>query len=428
MNKLSVALTLCFSLSAVAAAIATPGGGAPVYKLTDDDMAIIHQSNSIIEGLPGDRLGLDEALNKIDLSDFVDQGKYQDAVAEARALGQQIQQARQEAPLIDAISMEEVAGPVPKPYVDHTTLVFASLSLGEQGLKEVLASASGREDTVVVFRGIPEGETLAVAVTRLQKLAAQHDPAPNIIINPDLFRSYKVNVVPTIIAINEADTPVAGEPAEPKARVLGLSDPDWLDKAVARGENGDQGVKGPVEPILEQDMIEMAKERAARIDWEQQKENAIANYWRNQNFTKLDRAPKKRLRIFDPSVQITQDIQTPDGTYIARKGDIINPLDIRAFTQAVVVFDPTDKQQIELVLAALPGLKARPEIGFISFIVTQLDKGDGWESYTQITDLLDEPVTLLTPDVAGRFELEYVPSVITSGGKVFHITELAKAD
>lgn len=426
MNKLSAALTLCFSLGVMGAAIAAPAGGTPAYKLTDEDLAVIQQSKSIAEGAANRNNGLNDVLLNIDLSDFIDQKKYAEAASEARELGLEIQAARQNAPMIDASTMDET-GPTPKPYADHTTLVFASLSLGEQGLNEVLASASGREDTVVVFRGIPYGENFASTITRLQQMAAQHDPMPNIIINPDLFRSYKIDVVPTIVAINDEDLPLAGELAEAKAKVFGLSDADWLDKALARGEIGNLGVKGPIEPILEEDMIEMAKERAAQIDWEQKKENAIANYWHKQNFTKLDRAPKQRLRIFDPSIQVTQDIQAPDGTYIARQGDIINPLDIRAFTQAVVIFDPTDKQQIELVQEALPSLKARPEIGFISYIVTQLDTTDGWESYSQITDLLDEPVTLLTPDVAGRFGIEYVPSVITSGGNVFHITELARA-
>lgn len=424
MNRLSVALTLCFSLGALGAAVATPAGGAPVYQLTDEDMDIIKQSKSIVERTTSDEHGIDEALLSIDLDDFVNKDKYRAAAAEARELGQQIRQARQDAPMTDAATMDE-AGPVPNPYTEHTMLVFASLSLGEQGLSGLLASAAGREDTVVVFRGIPEGENLTQAVSRLQQLAAKHNPMPNIIINPDLFRSYKVDVVPMLISISPDDIPLAGELAQPNVQVAGLSDPGWLDRAIERGEKGDLGFKGPVETILEVDMIEMAKERAAQIDWEQQKENAIANYWHNQNFTKLPRAPKKRMRIFDPSVQITQDIQAPDGTYIARQGDIINPLDIRAFTQAVVIFDPTDKVQVQLVKETLPELKNRPEIGFISFIVTQLDKGDGWESYEQITDLLDEHVTLLTPDVAGRFELEYVPSVITSGGKVFHITELA---
>ena len=61
----------------------------------------------------------------------------------------------------------------------------------------------------------------------------------------------------------------------------------------------------------------------------------------------------------------------------------------------------------------------------MTIIVTRLDKEDGWDSYEEISDLLDEPVHLLTPDVRDRFELEYVPSVITAEGKIFKVEELA---
>ena len=38
-------------------------------------------------------------------------------------------------------------------YTEHKILVFASLSLGEEGLKTVFEAASGQKDVVVVFRG-----------------------------------------------------------------------------------------------------------------------------------------------------------------------------------------------------------------------------------------------------------------------------------
>ncbi|WP_410961458.1 TrbC family F-type conjugative pilus assembly protein, partial [Salmonella sp. SAL4457] len=69
-------------------------------------------------------------------------------------------------------------------YSDHRILVFASLSLGEQGLDDVLTAVSGQPVSVIVVRGIPEGMNLGQGVKAIQALAAKKDPVPNIIINP----------------------------------------------------------------------------------------------------------------------------------------------------------------------------------------------------------------------------------------------------
>ena len=419
MNKLSVVLTLCFSgLGFVAETSFANTKQSNTYSLTDVDMEIVRKSEAY--------MGLDLESNKhekfeINLDEFINKNAYRAAQGEARQLVDQIKQANPN-PMLTA-DMQE-SKPEPKPYTDHSTLVFASLSLGEQGLNDLLAMSVGIDDAVVVFQGIPAGEGLTQAMGRLQKLAAQHSPPPNIIINPDLFRSYKVTSVPTVIITKETDMPIAGEVAEPKARVAGISDPNWLSKAVERGEVGDLGVRGPVEEISEVDFIELAQQRASQIDWEQKKENAQAGYWQNQSFNELPKAPRPRMRDFDPSVIITSDIKAQDGTIVSRKGDVINPLDIRDFTQAVIVFDPLDKKQLELVAQELPRIKKTPGVGYVTMIATRLDKEDGWKSYESVSDYFDEPIYLLTPDVMSRFELEYVPSVITSKGRLFQIEEL----
>nr|MBG9386379.1 conjugal transfer protein TraW [Klebsiella pneumoniae] len=117
----------------------------------------------------------------------------------------------------------------------------------------------------------------------------------------------------------------------------------WLAREVDNGEKGDLGVKGPVEKISEPDLIDVAKKRLANIDWEEKKKQAIERFWTKQNFNELPRAPKSRTREIDPSVMITSDISTPDGTVFAHAGDVINPLcdpkevckpGTRPFTQA----------------------------------------------------------------------------------------------
>jgi len=167
------------------------------------------------------------------------------------------------------------------------------------------------------------------------------------------------------------------------------------------------------------------KKRFAKIDWEEQKRGAVKNFWNKQNFRELPEAHKDRVRELDPTVYISEDITAPDGTLIAKQGDLINPLDVAPFTQAVVVLDPLDEDQVARVKEALPRINQVPGVTRITYIVTRLDREEGWDSYTKTTDTFDAPVFLLTPDVAQRFELEYVPSIITAQGKRFVVEELA---
>ncbi|MEK9497179.1 TrbC family F-type conjugative pilus assembly protein [Photorhabdus sp. P32] len=309
-------------------------------------------------------------------------------------------------------------------YTDHKILVFASLSLGDQGLDDVLSAISGNPDAVVVFRGIPEGMNLGQGVKVIQTLAAKKNPVPNIIINPTLFKTYNITSVPTIVMLN--DEPQLEDPPKAIAKVSGLSDPTWLSQEVKNGEKKDFGVKGPIEDISEPDLIEVAKKRLANINWEEKKKQAIERFWIKQNFNELPSAKKSRTREITPSIMITSDISAPDGTLIAKQGAIINPLDTRPFTQAVVVFDPLDKKQMKVLNNALLTIKQEPGIHRIIYIATQFDKGKGWDSYKEVTDLFDAPVYLLTPDIISRFELEFTPSIITARNKKFVIREFAE--
>jgi conjugal transfer pilus assembly protein TraW len=308
-------------------------------------------------------------------------------------------------------------------YTAHKILVFASRSLGKQGLEDVLAAVSGNPEAVVVFRGIPKGMKLGQGVKFIQALAAEEDPLPNIIIDPTLFRAYKVSLVPTIVMLE--DEPAPGEQSQELARVAGLSDPAWLIREIESGERGDLGMKGPVEAISEPDLIEVAKSRLAKIKWDKKKREAIKRFWEKQPFNELPAAQENRTRELDPSILITRDITAPNGALIAKKGAVINPLDIRDFTQAVVVFDPLDKKQIATLAKALPDIRKAPGVQRITYIATRFDRDKGWDSYKEITDHFDTPVYLLTPDLVSRFELEVTPSIITAKDKKFIVRELA---
>lgn len=315
---------------------------------------------------------------------------------------------------------------------EHNTFVFISRSLGENGLKDMFSSLTEKDDVVFVLRGIREGEKIDTGLLSIQRLSQGYDPEPKIILDPVLFRDYNITHVPTIIITDPESEEIegTGNPSRVIASVQGLTNHQWLLDKIKNGETGDQGVRGPIEDISEPDLIEVMKQKVAAIDWDEKKQKAIDNFWSNQSFNYLAPATKNKERVLDPTVMVMRDITAPDGTKIASEGQLINPLEMRAFPRVMVVFNPLDKKGMRVLDQQLPLLQQNnPNKTFI-FIATQFDQDKGWDSYTEIIQKFDAPVYLLTSDVKERFQLQRTPSIVTADEekKVFIINELAGAD
>ncbi|MBX2808181.1 MAG: conjugal transfer protein TraW [Cellvibrionaceae bacterium] len=311
---------------------------------------------------------------------------------------------------------KDVLGELPQ--VDQApgrVLFFASLSLGTEGLDDLLYEASVTEDAVVVFRGVRDIDKFTESLFEIQRLSNTQSPVANVIIDPTLFRKHQIAQVPTIVYLNK-------DSGQEQARVAGLSSAKWLLARVAADKRGDFGTKGPLETILERDLIEAIKEKVAAVDWEKKKQEAIKRFWTKQHFLELPKAPRARRREIDPSILIYEDMVDAEGTIIHPAGTVINPLDLQTFDQALLVFNPLDSKQVELVQRRLQQIAG--QYTQITLIVTTLDADDGWASYKKITDTLDAPVYKLTSDVLSRFALEYVPALVTANRDRFIVEEL----
>lgn len=429
MIKFSVAPIRCFNERLVlATCLLLPVGAVDAQQasLAAQDQDIVRSTEDIIrnarqQGAPG----------------WLDSNQENAALGhrEAMELLQQLQQGPTMSPMsqmgeINALTEMSGVGRVSeldtaqKRFSPQRIVIFASRSLGKQGIEDILDAASANPEVVVAFRGIPPNANLGEAMLEIQQLAAERDPVPNIVINPTLFSEYKVTSVPTII-VRKEQTSLPGQLPEEVARVSGLSAPEWLLKEIESGKVGNMGARGPIAEISEPDLIELMKQRVAQIDWDDQKEKAKQNFWKKQVFRELPEAQKDRLRTIDPTVYIAADITTPNGTIIAKEGDMINPLDVSPFTQALVIFDPLDEDQVKRIQDALPRIKQVPGVNRITYIATKMSRDDGWDFYRKITDTFNAPVYLLTPDVAERFELEFVPSIVTAQSGAFVVEELA---
>lgn len=313
------------------------------------------------------------------------------------------------------------------------TLIFVSYSMSETALIEAFQKNKNRRDVLFVMQGIPVGMNIATGVKKMQELAAKVEPTPNIVLDPGLFEAYDVKVVPTIVrakgALRGAPLPGKTERAYPNllGKVRGLTSDEWLIDQLNDGKTGDLGTEGNTTEIAEPNLIDVMKERVAKIDWAEKKKKAFERAWLNQTFDVLPTAREDREREIDPTFVVENDFKDAAGNLIRAKGEQINPLEIRPFTLNMLVFNPLSRREKKRVDQLLAQFKAE---GYEKplLIGTQIDreKGFGWDSYKEITDYFDAHLFMLTPEVKETWSLEHTPALITADNErhVFRVFEL----
>ena len=298
----------------------------------------------------------------------------------------------------------------------RTYRIYVSQAMGEGGLREAMAFAAGRADTVLVLRGPLKGQT----VSQLQALlggyvkdqAVKHDPIPNIEVDPTVFTEHQITAAPTMEKLDASGNVVAS--------VRGVLDPAWIDREVAAGRKGDLGARGQTYPVTEIDMLEAFQQKAREFDWEGWKKRAGEDYWKKTAFTELARATVHRVREIDPTVVVPKDIVTPDGKVIARAGDSFNPLESVGFHQTLVIYDATDPAQVAFARQALADARG----GKVKLITTSVDREKGADGYVDMEFEMKHPVYMLNTAVRDTFHLERVPSTVTATKNRFVITEV----
>lgn len=288
--------------------------------------------------------------------------------------------------------------------------IFISRSLGESAIKSILRDAASENVSVrFVFRGIPEGRKINAMFTDYQRWTTGMDTPPPAVLDPTVFQDAGVSTVPVMILRKDGDE---------VARVSGLTSAKWLFDKVRRGQEGDLGTKGPVEAISEPDLIEVMKAKAAQLDLDEQKKRTVETYWDRVDFLHTEPARQDRRRLIDPTIVVQDDMKDHQGEVIYPAGHRINPLSIKAFTNRLIVFNPTREAE----LTWLKSLEPIPGIQDV-YIATDIEARDGWDGFTALEDRIDQPVYLLQNDVQSRFEIERTPSLVTADQVYFIVEE-----
>jgi conjugal transfer pilus assembly protein TraW len=117
----------------------------------------------------------------------------------------------------------------------------------------------------------------------------------------------------------------------------------------------DLGVQGKIYPIIETDLAANIKHKLK--SWEksgklaklqkQWQEKTIASTKRPKPVEGLYKAKETKEFIFDPSIQLRQDIVDHQGNLIAAKGKRINPLDYKSLPEHLLFIDGDDREQLK---------------------------------------------------------------------------------
>ena len=172
------------------------------------------------------------------------------------------------------------------------------------------------------------------------------------------------------------------------------------------------GVVGKVYPIAERDALEEIEERARQVDWQAVLGKTRPQDFRPPNPVLLPRAAGECSFLVDMTYTLDFDIPDGKGGILYPKGYRFNPLDYVPFNQTLVVVDGEDPGQVEWLKASL--LANRPDTLIL------LTGG----AYSEVGRNLGRAVFYATRQIAERFQLAAVPSVIRRRGRMMEVREI----
>lgn len=286
--------------------------------------------------------------------------------------------------------------------------VLVSSSLSDKEIKDMMTDFNGRKDVALVIRGVTEKSKLLEELTRWQQLVLDSGSEVTVNLDPVIFKDNSVTAVPTII--HEKD-------GEFVASVSGISNIDFL-----KNKTGKLGTAGPTKEVIERSLLDMIEEGIKNLDFDKMKKDALDNYWprQRQEFEQFPTVIKRAKHTIDPTVIIPQDIVTPEGIVVARKGKV-NPLDVMPFGQKLIVFDASVPWQRDFARQEYENT----EPGINPILITTNVYGDGWDTFKDAAQHYGEKARLylIQPGMSTRFGIEAVPSTVTADRKVFIINE-----
>jgi len=280
--------------------------------------------------------------------------------------------------------------------------IFASFSMTDDALRQVFIRAK-QQDAEVYFKGMHKShKQINETMQMVRRIGQGIENPPMTRLNPEAFEKYGVTSVPTILYRDE----------DSYAMASGILNLGWVqDKAESTDENLSLGNFGPTSEVEERSILEVFKERLAKIDWEQKKRDAKEQFWVKKQFNTLPRAQEDTTFYIDPTVRAQSDIKTPDDRVLARKGEVVNPLKGRSIGVTMLIFDARDNKQVEWVSGQLESGKLE---GQVMVMATQIQRKKGWDHLQALHDHFKRRIFIMPKEMINKFQLTGAPAIVST--------------
>ncbi len=300
----------------------------------------------------------------------------------------------------------------------YENLVFVSLGIDKQVLKNIIKVNCSRDDTTLIWKGlvIRPNEKLFQGINRIQQILAETCPQGiNSRLDPRLFEKYHIKTVPAVARVSF------------KGNLLGLKigffDPDVLNNCISRSDissdkvtdsllifsnnktsylnsNSKQNISSNenvnsnenskistniisneninslvplVYEIVEKDLRNELQEAALQINWEEKRNKALIRFWNFPHGIYLPHAIKPSTYNIDLSFKLKTPLSNEKGEILFPVGTYINPLKLRQFNLTLIIFNPMIKDELDLVRKYLKAHSELRSLNLTKFIVTSLN-------------------------------------------------------
>ncbi|WP_396334160.1 TrbC family F-type conjugative pilus assembly protein [Burkholderia anthina] len=290
-----------------------------------------------------------------------------------------------------------------------TTVVFISTSMPEASLKALFKQASGRKDVALLLRGW-KAPYFRELIGQIKKAMPQGKPEANVFIDPQAFEKYGISTVPVTIHKRAADK-----------RWYQLTGEISVDGAIEEIERGRAGrVVGNTYAIAEPNILDVIRDRMARVDWKKQTLHARQSALQAPfNGVEMPVATASESHLFDPSITLSRDVTNPaNGQLLAARGTRVNPLDLQPFPYTVVAIDPYDGRQMRW---ATNIVKSNPRT--LVYVTRNAMHADGRPTWS----VLGTRTFTLNEQAVSRFDIHAVPTRVVQEGRAMRVTTYTPA-
>lgn len=181
-----------------------------------------------------------------------------------------------------------------------------------------------------------------------------------------------------------------------------------------------QAAVGPLYEISEPDILDEIQTKAKSLESDpefqrrlgEDRQRAVNRARQPAPVQGVGPAIRSRTSFFDPTIVVEEDIQAPDGQFIAKRGDRVNPLDQVPWRHTWYFIDGGDERQVALVRRAIQSGRELIRPVLVSGSPIQLMKTLNHRVYFDQQGLLIE-----------QFGIRSVPATVRQDGRRLRIDE-----